>query len=84
MQDFGIITAVMSQLMRDKIDYIVACVNEFADAHGLNPVAGFDYLKRHAGIDFLDRHYAVEHAYPIEEALSDLSDVCIRNGGTLS
>ena len=50
----------------------------------IKPVDGFDYLKRHAGIDFLDRHYAVEHAYPIEKALSDLSAVCIRNGGSLA
>lgn len=69
--------------MRDKIDYIVACVNEFADAHGLTYVDGFDYLRDHAGIAFLDRHYVVEHAYSMEEALSDLSAVCRRNGGSL-
>ena len=74
----------MSQYLRDKIDYIVACVNEFADAHGLSYVEGFDYLKHHAGLDFLNRHYAVEHAYSMEEALSDLSAVCLRNGGDLS
>lgn len=79
---FGIITG-MSQQTLDKIDYIVACVNEFADAHGLDYVNGFDYLKRHAGIAFLDRNYAVEHTYPMEDTISDLSAVCRRNGGGL-
>jgi len=69
--------------MRDKIDYVVACVNEFADAHGLDCVAGFDYLSRYAGVAFLDRHYAVEHAYSIDEAVADVSAACRRNGGYL-
>jgi len=74
----------MSQQMQDKVDYVVACVNEFSDAHGLDRIAGFDYLKKHAGIAFLDRNYAVEHAYSIEDAVADLALVCRRNGGDLA
>jgi len=74
----------MSQQIRDKIDYIVACVNEFSAVHGLDRVAGFDYLKKYAGVAFLDRNYAVEHSYSIEEAVSDLAAVCRRNGGNLA
>jgi len=74
----------MSELMRDKIDYIVTCVNEFSDVHGLSRIDGFDYLKKHAGVAFLDRNYAVEHSYSIEDAVADLALVCRRNGGNLA
>ena len=37
----------MSELMKNKIDYFVVCVNDFADRHGMSYVAAFDYLKAH-------------------------------------
>jgi len=74
----------MNRQMQDKIDYIVACVNEFSAAHGLDCIAGFDYLKKHKGIAFLERNYAVEHSYSIEDSIADLAFVCRRNGGDLA
>lgn len=47
----------MSELMRNKIDYFVVCVNDFADKHGMSSVAAFEYLKAHKGIAFLSKHY---------------------------
>jgi len=73
----------VSESIRDKIDYVVACVNEFSDVHGMDYVSGFDYLRRYSGVEFLDRHYAVEHAYSIEDAVADIAAVCRRNGGDL-
>ena len=71
----------MSELMKNKIDYLVVCVNDFADKHGMSYVAAFDYLKAHKGIAFLSEHYAIEHTYSIDEAVADLAQVCARNGG---
>ena len=71
----------MSELMRNKIDYFVVCVNDFADKHGMSYVAAFDYLKAHKGIAFLSKHYDIKHPYSIDEAVADLSQVCARNGG---
>ena len=73
----------MSELIRNKIDYFVVCVNDFADTYGLPYVAAFDYLKAHNGIDFLSRHYDIEHTYSIDEAVADLAQVCARNGGSV-
>ena len=69
------------ELTRNKIDYFVVCVNDFADRHGMSYVAAFDYLKAHKGLSFLSEHYDVEHTYSVEEAIADLEQICARNGG---
>ena len=71
----------MSELIKNKIDYFVVCVNDFADKHGMSYVAAFDYLKAHKGIAFLSEHSDIEHTYSIDEAVAELAQVCARNGG---
>lgn len=71
----------MSNLTRNKIDYFVVCVNDFADAHGMTYAESFDYLKKYKGLEFLSNHYDIEHTYSIEDALADIAEVCARNGG---
>ena len=71
----------MSDLQRNKIDYFVVCVNDFADAHGMSYVSAFDYLKARKGLAFLSEHYDIEHTYSVEQAVADLAQVCARNGG---
>lgn len=73
----------MSEYKRNMIDYIVVCVNDFADAHRMDCVAGFDYLREHGGIAFLEANYDIEHTYSIDVAVSDLVQVCRRNGGNI-
>lgn len=43
----------MAMKSKDRIEYCVACVAEFAKAFGLGDDASFDYLDKHKGIDFL-------------------------------
>ena len=71
----------ISELTKNKIDYFVVCVNDFADTHGMSYTAAFDYLKAYKGLDFLSNHYDIEHTYSIEDAVADLAQVCARNGG---
>lgn len=71
----------MSELTRNKIDYFVVCVNDFADTYGMSYVEAFDYLKRHKALKFLSEHYDIEHTYSIEEAVADMAQVARRNGG---
>ena len=73
-----------SDEIKNRIDYYVVCVNDFADAHAMSYIDAFDYLKAHKGIDFLTTHYDIEHTYSIEQALEDLSQVCAKNGGVIS
>ena len=64
---------------RNMIDYMVACVNDYADRHGLSAVESFDYLSRYKGLDFLEECYEVEHTLPLDTALDDLEAICRRN-----
>ena len=68
---------------KKKINYTVACVNEFADRYSISPKDAFTYLYAHKGISFLKEHYDVEHTLGFEDAVDDLTIVCRNNGGTL-
>ena len=68
---------------KDRIEYFVACVTEFADAFDLDIPKSFDYLDRHCGIDFLMKCYEAEHTVSFADAVNDLQRVCRRNGGCL-
>lgn len=64
---------------RNIIDYMVVCVNDYADRHSLSRTAAFDYLRKNKGLDFLEDCYEAEHTLSLEEALSDLEAICKRN-----
>lgn len=68
---------------KDRIEYFVACVAEFADAFGLDSRKSFDYLDRYCGMDFLMKCYAAEHTVSFADAVTDLQKVCRRQGGWL-
>lgn len=66
-----------------KIGFTVACVNEFADKHGLTIKEAFQYLFRFEGIAFIKENYDIEHTLDFETILEDLEILCRKNGGTL-
>lgn len=66
---------------RNRIEYMVTCVGDFAHAHKMTPADAFSFLKRFKGLDFLVGCYDVEHSLSIDTAVSDLGKVCMRNGG---
>lgn len=68
---------------KDRIEYFVACVTEFAKAFDLETHQSFDYLDRYKGMDFLMKCYEAEHTVSFADAVSDLQKVCRRNGGSL-
>lgn len=68
---------------KNRIEYFVACVAEFAEAFGLDAQKSFDYLDRHCGMDFLMNCYEAEHTVSFADAVIDLQKVCRRNGGHL-
>ena len=72
-----------SNKTKDRLEYFVACVTEFADAFSLDCPKSFDYLDRHRGIDFLAKCYDAEHTVSFADAVNDLQKVCRRNGGSL-
>ena len=65
------------------MEYFVACVAEFGNAFGIDARRAFDYLDKHNGIDFLTKCYEAEHTVSFADAVSDLRNVCRRNGGNI-
>lgn len=70
-------------MQRKMIDYIVVCVNEFAAAKNMTEREAYRYLFAHKGIEFLIDHYEIEHTLSLADAISDLSMICIKNGGAV-
>lgn len=69
--------------LKNKIEYIIAVISEFAATHSLNTSQAYRYLERFKGIDFVNRFYNVEHTLPFEDVVEDLTAYCHRKGGAL-
>jgi hypothetical protein len=73
----------MSKEEQNKIDYMVICVNEFAERFLMNYKDAFNYLHKYNAIRFLNENYAIEHTLSIEDAIDDISIIAKNNGGNL-
>ena len=73
----------MSREEQKIIDYMVVCINEFADTFNLNYKEAFNNLKKYDAIKFLRDNYEIEHTLSIEDAVEDLYQVTLNHGGTL-
>lgn len=67
----------------NKIEYVVCCVGAFAERFHLTNAQAYAYLRRFSGIDFLIDCYAAEHTLSIDDAVEDLTNICLKNGGKL-
>ena len=65
------------------INYLVVCINDFAERFALDSIASYKFLSRYGGIDFLLQHYEVEHTLSLDDAVTDLEIICRKNGGVL-
>ena len=65
------------------IDYLVICVNDFADRFGMNNKSAFRFLSKYGGIEFLTNHYEIEHTLSLDDAIDDLEKICRDNGGVI-
>jgi hypothetical protein len=72
------------QEIRNRVEYIVVCVSEFAKRFKLTNQQAYAYLRRFTGIDFLNEFYDVEHTQSIESAVDDLQIYCYNRGGRIS
>ena len=74
----------MSAEARNILEYIVVCVSEFANRHGLAQDKAYQYLRQYKGIQFLQEFYDVEHTLSFDEAVDDLTAICRKNRGMLA
>ena len=72
----------MAQL-KDKVEYIVALVNEFAKRFGLTDVQAFRYISHYNGVELIEQHYEIMHTLDFRETVESLAIYCHRQGGVL-
>ncbi len=70
-------------LEKDKTEYIVAFVSEFAKKYNLSAKETFNYLDRFKAVDFLERQYSIAHTLSFSQMVSDVAVFCRKNGGRL-
>lgn len=75
---------MMDVNIKNKVEYIIAVISEFASAHSLTTPQAYRYLERFKGIDFVNRFYDVEHTLPFDDVIEDLTAYCHRKGGRLA
>lgn len=69
--------------IKNKAEYIIASINEFARRHTLTDVQAYRYLKRFRGIEMLDKFYEVMHTLSFKDTTDDLTAFCHKNGGQI-
>ncbi len=79
----GVKTMIVKNISNRIIDYIVVCVEEFAERFNVSGDIAYNYLKEYGGIDFLIKHYEIEHTLGIDDAIDDITEICIKHGGVL-
>ena len=70
--------------IRDKVEFIAAMIDAFAQRNSLNKQQAYRYIRRFHGIDFLEQHYEAIHTLDFQEALSYLTLYCQRQGGAIA
>lgn len=68
----------------NRIEYVVCCVGAFAAHFNLTNAQAYAYLRRFSGIDFLLECYAAEHTLSIDDAVEDLTHICLQKGGQIA
>ena len=63
------------------INYLVICINDFAERFAMDSKAAYRFLAKFGGIEFLLQHYEIEHILSLDETIEDLEMVCRQNGG---
>ncbi len=74
----------MSKSIKDRLDYLIALISEFAAAHKLSSQQAYCYLQQFKGLDFVEEFYDVEHTLSFDDVVEDLTIYCKRMGGTIA
>ena len=79
----GINTFLMDKKTKNRVEYIIAVIGDFARTHSLTTMQAYRYLERFKGLDFIDKFYEVNHTFSFEDVIDDLTIYCHRKGGAL-
>ena len=73
----------MSNLVLDKIEYLILLVTAFAVQNKVSEAQAYRYLNQYGAIALCDKHYGIMHTLSLEENIQTLQAYCKRKGGTL-
>ena len=76
-------TQTVRIMAKDKIQYVVALIAEFAAFYGLTTQQAVKYLSRYKALELYDRQYGYLHTQSFASNVRDLSAYCRRMGGSL-
>lgn len=65
------------------LNYIVVCISEFANRHGIHMRDAYIYLSQNKGIEFLKEFYDVKHTLSFDDVMDNLAAICRKNGGAV-
>lgn len=74
----------MSRAERNRLEFTIALIAEYAASYRIKQKQAFNYLNRFKGMEFLQKYYDVLHTQSFEDAIETLNAVCRRNGGQLA
>ncbi|MCI6545725.1 MAG: DUF3791 domain-containing protein, partial [Spirochaetia bacterium] len=69
--------------VKDKIEYTVALVSDFAKKYSLSTTQAFNYLDRFNAITLLEQHYNIAHTLSFSEMVDTLASYCKDHGGNV-
>lgn len=69
--------------VKNKIEYTVSLVSDFAKKYSLSNTQAFNYLDRFGAIGLIERHYDIAHTLPFSEMVENLAVYCRNSGGNL-
>ena len=78
------VAKLMSKTLKDRLDYLIALVSEFAATHHLSLQQAYLYLQQYKGLDFADEFYDVEHTQSFDHTVEDITIYCKRMGGSIA
>ena len=78
------VAKLMSKTLKDRLDYLIALVSEFAATHHLSLQQAYLYLQQYKGLDFADEFYDIEHTLSFDQAVEDITMYCKRMGGSIA
>jgi len=74
----------MDELTRNKAEYLVIFINEFAQRYKLSSVQAYRYLSRFKAVNFLIEQYNIAHTQSFDSMVSDMAAYCRRHGGAIA
>lgn len=68
---------------RNKVEYTVMLISEFAGKFSLSPLQAYRYISRHGGIRLIQENYDIMHTLTFADAVDSVATYCKNHGGQL-